>query len=326
MTTKESKPELTTQSNWPGGWYVFNAGTVEGPYSAHQAFEMDAMTREGKPLLVSRKGFTQWYALKDLAEIFNMTEGLGKRVAFEKAAAALKNGNPVTAEKQEQATSVANPMSTGQDIKPISTSSSSATSSAKVLKKQVGPKLQMNALPMDYAAPGVTETPSQSPTVIATRNKKREKTQNPSAAPATLLKDPNDLSRKQLMQEYFFVRGRMRLGKIRNPWASVFFGVPITLGLMLPFWMNSLLKEIFYHSANNHKVPRWIVPVGMIPVLHLFAVHRLACLVREMELQNRYKSISPLLATAFGVFPPFAMAYLQDAANRHWLLHARHTS
>lgn len=318
MTPEQKKSENDSGSAWPGGWYVFNEGRVEGPYSAHQAFEMDAMTNEGKPLLISRRGFTQWYALKDMAEIFNITEGFGKRVAFEKAAMALKNNSVSIADYPDRTASTA----TSPAGNPKSISAEPLT---KVLKRQVGPKPLVNAQSFGYAPPGAIESPLAPSTVIKSRSTLTNKDQEPSAAPATLLKDPKELNRQQLMQEYFFVRGRMRLGKMRNPWASAFFGVPITLGLILPFWMNSLLKEIFYHSANDLKIPRWIVPVGMIPGLHLLAIHRLARLVREMEKQNRYGSISPLLATVFGIFPPFAMAYLQDGANRHWLLHARHS-
>lgn len=322
MTAEQKKSENNLRSNWPGGWYVFNEGKVEGPYTADQTFEMDAMSREGKPILVSRKGFTQWYALKDMAEIFKITESLGKRVALEKAAVALKNAG--TSSMDHQMTAVALPAESS--VKPVQ-QTEAVVASARVQKKQVGPKLQMKATLLDYNPPAAPGPVSATPTVIKTRGSlDHTKEQQHSEAPATLLADPRERNKKELLQEYFFVRGRMRLGKIRSPWASAFFGVPMTLGLILPFWMNSLLKEIFYHSANNLKIPKWIVPLGMIPVLHLFSVHRLACLVREMEMQNRYKSISPLLATIFGIFPPFAMAYLQDGANRHWLLHARHTS
>jgi len=257
-----------------------------------------------------------------MAEIFNITENLGKRVAQEKAAVGTKKA--VTSALDYQMTAAALPADLSVKTARLA---ETVAPSARVQKKQVGPKLQVKATLLDYSPPTVSPV-SAGPTVIKTRSSldNTPKEQQHSAASATILADPREQSKKQLMQEYFFVRGRMRLGKIRNPWASAFFGVPVTLGLILPFWMNSLLKEIFYHSANNLKIPKWIVPLGIIPGLHLFSVHRLACLVREMEMQNRYKSISPLLATIFGIFPPFAMAYLQDGANRHWLLHARHTN
>jgi hypothetical protein len=126
------------------------------------------------------------------------------------------------------------------------------------------------------------------------------------------------------MQEYFFIRGRLRLGNIRSPWATAFFGLPMSLGLLWPFWMSSLLKEVFYHSANRTNFSKSLVVMGFIPGLHFYSVYRTAQLVREMEMQNKYKSVSPILAATFAIFPPFALAYLQDAANRHWLLHARH--
>lgn len=321
------------QLSWPGGWYVFNDGKVEGPYSARDTFYQSPTNSDGKPLLVSRKGFTQWYALKDLAEIFKITENFGRKVAA--AQQPVVPAMPVTTPP---------PLDNKQETVPKNAASEPETT-PRVTKRTIGPLAKSGSVPsaissLAYAPPMaddevVSKTAPQSPqkeeTVAPVVKDKRltkraffkANTKVPAANVSAAEKETPE-ERKRVMQEYFFVRGRLRLGKIRSPWASAFFGIPFSAGILWPIWMHSMLKEIFYHSANRAQIPTWIVLAGMVPGLHIYATYRLACLVREMEQQNRYKSISPGLAALFSAFPPFAMAYLQDGANRHWLLHARH--
>ena len=63
-------------STWPDGWYLYENGKLNGPLTATDAFSLPPETREGVQRLVSRKGFTQWYPLSDLAQIFQMTAGM----------------------------------------------------------------------------------------------------------------------------------------------------------------------------------------------------------------------------------------------------------
>ncbi len=80
-----SNQTTSSPSQWSGNWFVFKSGVIQGPFSAIQAFSMETTDVQGKPILISKKGFTQWYALHDLAEIFKVTEDLGRRVDSEKA-------------------------------------------------------------------------------------------------------------------------------------------------------------------------------------------------------------------------------------------------
>jgi hypothetical protein len=365
--TGTSNQNETPASQWSGDWFVFNNGVIQGPLSAIQAFSMETTDIQGKPLLISKKGFTQWYALKELADIFKVTDDLGRRVDNEKAALSQQQiiANAIDSRKQKA--------KTNQPEKRINEISGKRTDeqSSKIVKKQLGPQNQriVDNRPQaevvfksaivapnvakpevaqasvnkaaeikapDVKFPEIKALESESKVVAKTIDVKKgqaeEKVHKPAVAlSSTPYKSPVatktqsvEPTRKQLLQEYFFIRGRLRLGKIRSPWANAFFGLPLSCGLMWPFWMGSLLKEIFYHSANRTNFPKSVVVMGLIPGLHFYGVYRMAQLVREMEMQNRYKSVSPLLAATFAIFPPFAMAYLQDAANRHWLLHARH--
>jgi len=316
-------------AQWSGDWFVFNNGAIQGPLSATQAFAMEATDIQGKPLLISKKGFTQWYALRELAEIFKVTEDLGRRVDKEKAALSQQQliSKEIDTRKQNA--------KSNRQIKLTSDSSEKRVEyfSPKLVKKQVGPKshrvVDIRTGPSEalkLEEPIVAKTTSDAKTRAVVTKKVAPQI----VGDATPYKSPivtktqSEPDKKKLLQEYFFIRGRLRLGKIRNPWATAFFGLPLSFGLLWPFWMGSLLKEIFYHSANRVSFPKSIVVMGFVPGLHFYGIYRLAQLVREMEMQNKYKSVSPILAAAFAVFPPFALAYLQDAANRHWLLHARH--
>jgi hypothetical protein len=321
---KQNTDALQNQSEWPDGWYVYDNNKVEGPFTASQAFAREAMTGDGRQVLVSRKGFTQWYALKDLAEIFKMTENLGRRVA----------------EEQQQ-------LKSRQYFEPVAVKKAAEPDPGRrVVKKQVGPAAQPTpiepakstaAAPVQAApvtgtrqASAVVNMPAYVPPAAKPSRKsgkksdatetpvvKEAKTQTPAKAPVS--------EKQRLLQEYFFVRARLRLGKIRNPWAAAFFGVPFSAGLFWPFWMHAILKEIYQHATNKAKVPVWIVLASVVPGLHLYAIYKTASLMRAMEMQNRYSSISPAVAALFGLFPPFALAYIQDGANRHWILHARHS-
>ena len=71
-------------SMWPGDWYVYENGRVDGPLSAVRAFSLSHEAEDGKPRLISRKGFSQWYPLGDLSEIFRLTDDMGRKVAMER--------------------------------------------------------------------------------------------------------------------------------------------------------------------------------------------------------------------------------------------------
>lgn len=248
-------------SIWPDGWYIYADGKVDGPFAAIEAFNFPHETTAGKSRLISRKGFTQWYALKDLSEIFRLTEDFGRRF----------DGAP------------------------------------QVVPGSLAPELtQARDAPVGAAREPTRATPSTRTTTTA-----------PSARRLS--------SRQRLFQDYFFQKGRLRLGQIRNPWLNGFFGLPASLGILWGVWFKQASQEVAFHAENATKSklpPAWL---SIIPGVHIYMIYRLAVAVRTMEDQNRYRSISVALATVFALVPPFALAYLQDALNRHWLLHVKHS-
>ena len=127
-----------------------------------------------------------------------------------------------------------------------------------------------------------------------------------------------------MRQEFVLLRGRLRLGELRNPWLTGMFAVPLTLGVVWALWCRDLAREVAWHVRNQATSPLPPAVLALIPGVHFYMIYKLTKLVIEMEAQNKYRSVSVFAALIFGIFPPFALAYLQDAANRHWMLHVRH--
>lgn len=296
-------------SAWPGGWYVYENGRVEGPMSASDAFGLASETADGKPRLVSRKGFSQWYALKDLSEIFRLTDQMGKKAESVRAEVVATAPTTVAAPVASAFITPAPPPPKASAKPPL------PTPEKRSLKNKKSRSL---------AAPVSEPEPKPIPGPFSVTEKKPL----PEAAKAARVPEKKKSARELtaqalLMQEFFLQRGRLRLGKIRNPWITGFLGLPASLGAYWAVWYGDLARELAFHSQAKEpsKADAWL---AIIPIVHLFMIHKLAKAVVAMEGQNQYRSVSPGLAVLFGILPPFALAYLQDAANRHWLLHAKH--
>jgi hypothetical protein len=291
-------PSSLTQNEaggWPGGWYIYENGKVDGPFAAEDAFKMETETVDGKPRLISRKGFSQWYALKDLSEIFKMTDQMGRKAQSEMLA--------TEARLQAQATPVVVPPA------PKAAQKAPASLVTPVDAKPAEATASAGTMPTTMATPSVF--PASAQQHIPTQ--KARKIQ------------PTAIAKAELMQGYFLARGRLRLGKLRNPWMSAFVGLPLSLFTYFAFWYGEIGREVAFHSRADGKSPLPPAVLAIVPGVHFYMIYRLAKLMTEMEAQNKYRSITPWVATLCGVFPPFALAYLQDAANRHWMLHTKHT-
>lgn len=292
------------EGGWPGGWYIYENGKVEGPFAAEDAFQRSTETPDGKPRLVSRKGFSQWYALKDLSEIFKMTDQMGR-----KAQAAMMQSES----QLQQATS----------LKPVTPPAPVAAAAARKAKSLVTPVVASRVASVSTPVPETlkTATPQSATSAPAATTilPKHVPTQNAKRL------TPAQVDKAELMQGYFLARGRLRLGKLRNPWMSAFIGLPLTLFTYFAVWYRDLGREVAFHSKSEGKSPLPPFILAIVPGVHFYMIYKLAKLMTDMEAQNKYRSVSPWVATVFGCFPPFALAYLQDAANRHWMLHTRHT-
>lgn len=366
-------------SGWPGGWYVYENGKVEGPLAAEDAFNLAAETADGKPRLVSRKGFSQWYALKDLSEIFKMTDQLGKKaveaalltreqlasavapapqlvphvragtlgaavkaqasIAEAVAPAASVAPEPL-AETKVPATIEHTTTTRGEEPPPFVAKTTLGTVTFKPTKITVAKPVIAGAA-AEVPPETIHEEVSVKKESRAEKKKKQKGAKRLAAAadaPASVATaqsaspNPNSATERALdsqtamMQEYFLQRGRLRLGKLRNPWVTAFVGLPMTLGAYWLVWFADLAREISFHAKGSDKSKLGPAALAIVPFAHIAMIYKLAKELADMEEQNRYKSVNPVVAAVFAIFPPFALAYLQDAANRHWLLHVKHSA
>ncbi len=310
------------ESNWPGDWFVFHDGRVDGPFAAKEAFSFEAKSEDGKSRLVSRKGFSQWYTLKDLAEIFSITDRLDRRhgEAREKSDAAinehlkqiqaLKNSAVATDSDPLVAAVVKNEIDTGALAADyaIFPPSSTVLDSQDSIQTSSGPKRGVvetdQALESDPSAK--TEIESQ----VA-----------PKPAESAVVASPH----ASIMHEYYVCRGAVRLGKLRNPWVAGFCSTPFSAGIYWGVWYAKIAREIEYHRSERVVSKGHLGVLALFPVVHIFMIYKLAKAIRTIEEENKYKNTSPLLAAMFAIVPPFAVAYLQDCVNEHWLIHVKYS-
>jgi hypothetical protein len=305
---------------WPGGWYLYENGQVRGPLAADEAFAVpDDKDSSGKQRLVSRKGFTQWYPVRDLAEVYKLASNAGTKSADEmtrlKAQLAAIQAEPApTAQPRVEKRNLApSAKSADPGFEPFPTHDSTfsdlteATLAPTMAKK--GDLSEVEAV--------IRELEAQPPAIPAAVTAPMpesgiEQVPAPTRSPLALLQ-----------HEYFLVKGRLRLGRVRNPWSSGIFGFVMTLGAYWFIWVNELAKEIRFHSnpEANKSIPTFL---AFIPIVHIYGTFRLAAAMRDLERENKYENTIPWLAAVLSVIPPLAIVYLQDCANAHWWLHVRH--
>lgn len=341
LTANNTRDQLEQmQSAWPGGWYVYEDGKVDGPLTAQEAFSRPSEAASGKPRMVSRKGFSQWYALRDLSEIFRLTEAMGRRLENAPATPSVVTASGLSGSamhktppppfrvqaghvgpkgaRPEPRSSISESSVTkvaieAPEAKAADTKSTTLRPSAVVGAAASGPETLSGTagMPKIPIAEPVTSRPPQSinPGV-----------REVSANDKIILKR----AKEAVLSEYFLQRTRLRLGDLRSSWLIGLVGLPLTLGVYWLVWFNRLAHEIKAH-AGDKGCP--VVPPSLfaiVPIVHFYMVFRLAKAMQAIEAQNRYAGISAPAAAVFALFPPLALIYLQEAANRHWLLHAKH--
>ena len=336
---------MPDSTNWPGGWYVYEDGRVSGPLTAEDTFRLQSEAPSGKPRIVSRKGFSQWYALKDLSEIFRLTEEMGLKARSE-----MLTGQP--------AASLVVPSQAGtkallirKTIAQPDPASTTAASPAPITPAVDTPSFQTSDVvrprnkassttppqPIKHSAnsPGTIHSqagihPTEPVTQANVAEVKTSSTKPDAAGALSKSLHKNAVTAQaSLMQEYLIQRGRLKLGKLKNPWVFGFMGLPASLGALWFLWIRDLIQEINTHCrATSKQQPSTVVPhaaLAIVPGFHVYVIWCLAKLIAEMEAQNRYQTVSPTTAAWLSLFPPFALAYLQNAVNNHWLLHVRHS-
>lgn len=321
-------------SGWPDDWYVYDGGQVKGPLSASETFALAHEDPRGKPCLVSRKGFMQWYALQDLSALFNLTAAMGQRVAHAKAAVSPRPKPPQALavlgrdERRAQETQARPPA----DGLPEHLHPSRPFQSQRVEKGHVTPRPSASLvhpvdanravfLPAQASSPPVRPTPADQDFAPDDGLLPSEIDEGKAAATAQARASAGMPS---LMRDYIASKARLRLGQLREPWIAGLVGLPLSLGVYWILWFRDLAQELQNHRSGpvrGNPPPFWW---AAIPIVHVYMTFRLAQELLSLEQENRYQSTDPWLAAFLALLPPLALIYLQREANKHWLLHVRH--
>lgn len=331
---EQHKTNQKDMSGWPDDWYVYDGEKVRGPLSAKETFSPSSAKKSGQKSMVSRKGFTQWYDLRDLSAIFNLTTAMGNKVEAERVRLEkTKNSGDFYQRVKLQPAQTLRP----KDKRFESGSHSRTTGAAVSSKQQVYRGHLGKELTKSIAKPVV-----QTQAAVSTREPASLMLQ---LSPADLdFTPPEGLQPSQVggkttakswikksskaknswMRDYIYAKNQLRLGEIRQPWITGLLTIPLTLGMYWVIWFREFSMEIATHTSSHSKSRTYPYWWSAFPLIHFLMIFRLASSVREMEEENRYAHTKPWLAALLGFFPPLATVYLQSAANRHWFLHVRH--
>ena len=252
--------------------------------------------------MVSRKGFSQWYPIRDFAELHLLAGRYADQLAhFQKSAATTTPLQPPNltalasnfADHEPRAKVLGPNSASTSNIQPIEADQKKIKLSRKEQKRA-----KKEARKADRVSPQVSAQVEQS--ISPHRTRKR-----------TTFDD-----------QYLLVASRLRLGNIKSPLVHAFVYAPLTLFLYWGPWFKSTAEELSWHLSGSSRInfvlPLWMV---MIPGVHFIFAWILASQLADVERQNGYLTVRPWLATLLAFFPPFYILYIQAGTNRHWKLH-----
>lgn len=331
---EQHKTNQKDMSGWPDDWYVYDGEKVRGPLSAKETFSHSNAKKSGQKSMVSRKGFSQWYDLRDLSAIFNLTTAMGNKVEAERVRLEkTKNSEDfhrrvklqpaqTLSHKDKRFESVSHSRPTGAAVSTKQQVSRGHVGKGLTnsLAKPVGqPQAAVStrepaSLMLQLSPADIDFTPPEGlhPSQVGGNKKAKSWVKKSSKA------------KNSWMRDYIYAKNQLRLGEIRQPWITGLLTIPLTLGMYWVIWFREFSLEIATHTSSRFKSRTYPYWWAAFPLLHLLMIYRLACSVREMEEENRYANTIPWLAALLGFLPPLATVYLQSAANRHWFLHVRH--
>ena len=342
-----------TKSSWEHGWYVFENGQVVGPLNVQDALGKTSTSDSNSARMVSRKGFTQWYPVRDFAEIYAMIGSHSEQLnSVNEQAEKAKNNFAPQSKTIAVSADVTFNKDNIQDISHTETAQENAVAEAetKVQAAQSEISSAVNTNDSSHDALNDLDTePTQrlvshrSPTIPRvdaveaplhvnsgasandprTRKELRKQVKAAQAAARSQkLMDPSLFA-----QQYFAIRGRLRLGRVFSPVTGALIYTPLTLGGYWWDWFARSSEEVSWHVNGSSKV-NFVLPIWccMIPGVHLVLAYLLANMVSKMEMENGYRGVKPVLATMLALFPPFYILMMQSALNRHWRLHVYHSA
>ena len=317
-----------TPSTWDQGWYIFENGQVVGPLNAKEAFSSESSALSGQARMVSRKGFTQWYPVRDFAEIYAMIGSYSDQLSSSVAASPRSVSDFEPRGKVVGVTTADSLASQSPGFDSVQAAQNEVVAAAQNKPKDVRPSAAA-VPPIAARTPTIAKNVSDRMDADSGPNDRIRKklVQKQVKAARAAAKSQKLMDRNLFAQQYFSVQARLRLGRVVSPVLGAFVYTPLTLGGYWWDWFARSSEEVAWHLNGSTKV-NFVLPVWtcMIPGLHLVLAYFLARMVCQMESENGYRSVSPTLATLAAIFPPLYITMIQSALNRHWRLHVYHSA
>ncbi len=332
-TNYEARPLASAVAHsWDGGWYVFDQGQVKGPLSADEVFGRSSQTGYNPAVMVSRKGFSQWYPVKDFADMYHMATRYTDHLAAARAQP-FSGLEPVARQIGPEATSrsFAQQAPTQSVIRraqeDIASSCLVAPETANFGQNRSSSQIQaVSNAAGDQSSPGPISRKEKKRLIDYQRRQQRAAAKQAKAA-RKAARSQSMIAPVTFEQLYLETASRLRLGKIVSPVLASTVYLPLSFGGYWWAWFSRVSEEVSWHlngsSRMNFILPIWMC---MLPGAHLILAYLVARMVRQIEHQNGYQTMSPAFATVCALFPPFYIGMMQAALNRHWRLHVYHSS
>jgi hypothetical protein len=329
-------------SAWSSGWYLFEDGQIVGPLLADEAFTRSAKTLSGAQRMVSRKGFSQWYPLKDFAELHAMAGRYADHLADSKVT-----------KSQDHLAAKGLDFDRDPSLRPnqVNTSATKPTvKSFEPVSRRIGPQDSLSPLSLDerrlseaLMREGTNKSTEQSSISEHRKLTKKERRRIKEAERLERKHQEELKSRDHQGAEagadaqrarvgaatfddlYILCVSRLRLGKMRSPFAAAVLWLPLTLFVYWSVWIAKITQEMSWHVQGKETNPH-LLPYGLaiIPGVHFVFAYKVLQLTKATEMQNGYRNISIPFGMILAVFPPLFVHYVQSALSDHWKRHVAH--
>lgn len=275
-------------------WFIYDGEQVQGPFSAEHLLEASRKIPNHKMLVVSRVGLDRWYPLSQLEHLLGQTTAPITLKPLDKEE--LKASVERKLQEISRTTAVPTPVQS-RKFEPFQ------QTITKVEPAKIAATIEQDLARQTFAGAEQAE---------------------PVATPKTAIASPGSLSYSPAFN-YVVLRARLRLGELRSPFVAGMILGMFTFGLYWVIWYRNCVRELSWHMHNATSIKGYPSSLfALIPIAHMMMAYYLAELIRDAENQNQYRRTSPMLAAILGIFPPFAMCYLQSSLNYHWKLHVQH--
>ena len=299
LITEEEMPisdlnDKKGQVSQEDGWYIYDGNQVQGPIAD---LEFSEKYRNRPDLFASKKGFSKWYKIDEINQIFSANDDL-----------------QLSSEIREFQKIFNQSIGRLQNFQSrVKTTNLKPTILNKVSARHIPASLEQMMTDETLNAYDIAKTNTVRGTISESAKIQAKHRSTKQFSTAKVSSNPKEL--------YLTLKGRLRLGQITNTFDVGFINYFFTLSLSSFFWFRSLRQEMTFHIWGKYSRGQCSDFFVLVPLLNCFKFYSLAAMIAKAEEQNQYKKIVPAFVFMLGLVPPLAISYLQEMANKHWILH-----